>query len=209
MTRIARTALCLLGTLTVSLACATKVQVPPRVLLSELGTIGVVDFAGGDDAALASLATREFVQMLHAAQPGSRVLELGSESRVLAEVGHRELDFEAARAIGERFRVDAVLIGELSLSQAKPNIRFGQSFTSVRASADISGRLATRLMEADAGATIWSRNATATASVARVGLPEGGTPSFGVQDPEDTQAGLVRQLVANLRSDFYPTWRKQ
>jgi hypothetical protein len=194
----------------VAAGCATKVQVPPRVELSEWNTIGIVEFGGAADPELADLATAQFVQMLHAAQPGTRILELGPEKRLLSELGHDELDFEVVRAVGERFHVDAVFTGALEMSEVKPDVRIGRAFTSVRASANVNGRLATKLLETRSGAIVWSRNSRATANVARVGIPPGGgIPSFRVGDPNEAYAGLVPQLVDQLRYDFYPTWTKQ
>lgn len=190
--------------------CASKVLVPPRVDLAEWGTIGIVEFDSGSAPELANFATGQFVQMLHEAQPGARILELGSEQQLLAVIDRNELDFEAVRAMGERFRVDAIFTGSLELSSVKPRVRFDEALTSMRAAADVDGRLATRLLETRSGATVWSRSARAAANVARVGMPHrGGLPSFRVNDPDDVYAGLVPQLVARLRHDFYPTWQKQ
>jgi hypothetical protein len=190
--------------------CATKVQVPPRLELAAWSTIGIVGFGGDADAELAELATGRFLQMLHHAQPGVRILELGPEARLLSELGHSELDFEAIRALGARFGVDALFIGALELSQLKPDVRLSQGLTSVRAAANVNGRLATKLLETRSGASVWSRSAHASANVARIGASTGGgLPSFRVGDPRDAYAGLVPQLVDQLGHDFYPTWTKQ
>jgi hypothetical protein len=190
--------------------CATRVQVPPRVTLASWDTVGIVQFAGSSAPRLTDLATGEFVRMLHAAQPGARILELGPEARLLDEIGHRELDFEAVRALGDRFGVDAVFTGTLEMSELKPDVRLGQAFTSVRAAANVNGRLSTRLLETRSGAGAWSGSATASANVARVGAStDGGLPSFRVTDPRDAQAGLIPTLVDHLHHDFHPTWRKE
>lgn len=199
----------LLVVLFVATGCASqKTRVAPRVDLTEFRSVGIVGFGADDDDELAELATRQFLQMLQNAQPDARIVELGSERRVLSEVRRRELDFEAARALGERYGVEAVFAGGLELSRMKPRVEFGESFSSVNASAHVNGELGARLFETRSGATVWTRNATASADVASIGVPEGGTPTFGAQDPSEVQAGLVRQLVADLRHDFYPTWRR-
>ena len=65
-------ATCLLGALLATLGCATKVQVPPRVDLAAWHTIGLVEFSGDPELLLRTLATRDFMQRLQAAQPGAR-----------------------------------------------------------------------------------------------------------------------------------------
>ena len=201
---------CGLGALLVSLGCATApVEVQPRVDLAEWVTIGIVGFDGGSEAELSSLATREFVQMLQNAQPGVRILELGSEQRVLSELGHEELDLGAVRAIGERFEIDAVFAGDLEFGPVEPIVRLGKTFSSLRARADVTGQLATRLFETDSGATVWSRSSTATGSLARLAIRESAMPTFGARDPSDVHASLVSELVERLSSDFRPSWQKR
>ena len=192
------------------LGCAgTKVRVPPRVDLGGWPTIGIVDFATEGDPALGKLATAKFVEMLQDAQPGSRVVELGSEGRLLAEIEMERFDFEAVRALGDRYRVDAVIAGTLEVSKVKPKLKFGEAFTSLSASANLNGQLAARLLETRSGAIAWSRSARATENVARLGLHGAGLPTFRVGDPEDAATGLVSRLVSNLSGDFHPTWREQ
>jgi hypothetical protein len=194
----------------IALGCATRVQVPPRVELADWSTIGIVGFDSRAHPELAELVTGQFLQMLHGAQPGARLLELGPEGRLLAEVGHRRLDFEAVRALGERYGVDAVFTGVLDVSELKPDVRLGQALNSVRASANVNGTLATKLLETRSGAAVWSRSARASANVARIGASAGGgLPSFRVGDPSDAYAGLVPQLVDQLSGDFHPTWTRQ
>lgn len=200
---------CLMGLLLAVLGCASrsKVLVPPRVDLAQYGTIGIIDFSGRSDAVHGSLATRQFVAMVQDAQPGAPILELGTRNQVLAKVGREELDFEAVRAIGEAYRVDAVFSGEVGMSEIKPNVQFGRSLQSVNASANINGELDARLMETRAGATVWSRRATSSAEVAHLGVPgSGAIPRFGATDPGDVETGLVSQLISHLRYDFTPRW---
>jgi hypothetical protein len=201
---------CVISLALASLACAAgetpqQIEVPPRMSLSEWPTIGIVTFDGEIDQKLASEATRHFVEMLQAAQPGVRIVELGDAPAVLAEVGHEAMDFEAARAMGERYGVSAVFTGLLELEQARPRIKFGDAPTSVRARMDVSGELAARLIETDSGALVWSRSSSGLANVANLGL-WGGIPSFGAKAPEEARIGLVEHLVFELRHDFYSTW---
>lgn len=210
MPRSVRPAACLLLALGLALGCAAKpppVLVPPRIDLARFGRVGIVSFSGAEPA-LGRLATQEFVAMLHSAQPGVPILELGEAHQVLAEVGHTELDFEAARAIGERYGVDAVFGGALEVGEPKPSVHVGRSLTSLSARADVSGELAARLLETGSGATVWSRSSSATAGVASLGVREGALPSFGAADPAQVHSGLVRRLVAEIGPDFHPRWER-
>ncbi len=174
--------------------------------LAEWTSIGIVTFDGEIDQKLAGQATRRFIEMIQAAQPGVRIVELGKASAVLEELGRDALDFKAARAMGDRYGISAVFTGLLEMEQARPRIKFGEVPASLGARMDVTGELAARLIETQSGALVWSRSTSGLANVASVGF-RGGIPTFGAQTPEEARNGLVEHLVAELRYDFYPSWR--
>jgi len=75
------------------------VPVPPRVDLQSYGTLGIVEFASNSDPVVNARTTREFQSHIHAAQPGTRIVELGTPDSLLAAVGSRQLDAQALRRI--------------------------------------------------------------------------------------------------------------
>ena len=104
--------LVLAGTVLALTACAAKmvtVTVPPRMELSTYPSIGVIEFVSPQSGTIGADATREFIANIHSAQPGVRILELGSQAKILQDVGHAEMDFRAIRAIGQKYGVAAVL----------------------------------------------------------------------------------------------------
>ena len=123
--------LCAITLALAALACAAResrpqVEVPPRMDLAEWTSIGIVTFDGEIDQKLAGQATRRFIEMIQAAQPGVRIVELGKASAVLEELGRDALDFKAARAMGDRYGISAVFTGLLEMEQARPRIKFGE-----------------------------------------------------------------------------------
>ena len=151
-------ALAVLGCAVTDTGPPPEAPTPPRVYLGDWDTIGIVTFEGEVDPELAGQATRRFVEMVQAAQPGARIVELGSRGAVLAEVGRDALDFEATRALGRRYGVDALFTGALELASARPRVSLGESDASLRARMDVSGELAARLTETESGALVWSRS---------------------------------------------------
>jgi hypothetical protein len=191
-------------------ACASKqVQVPPRIELARHGTLGMVAFSSNGSRELSALATRQFMAVVQAAQPRVPILELGERSRVLAALGHQDLDPEAIRALGEKYGVDAVLVGELTTRSPKPRFSVNSLVESMRASADIEGVLSARLLQTRNGATIWTNAARGKQSVAHVNLVQGSPPRIGATDPNGAESRLVRSLVATLSADFRPSWRDE
>jgi nucleotide-binding universal stress UspA family protein len=192
-----------------ALACAhpqPKVLVPPRVNLSGFGTIGLIEFDSGPAHDAGALASREFLAAVQQAQPGVPVLELGDQGRVLSAVGHPALDPEAIRAIGEKYHVDAVVVGSFRTSGGMPSFSMSGFAESLSAGADLDGTLSARILETRAGATLWTRSAQGKEPLARVGLAQGSLPSFGATDGSGAEARLVHGLVGTLTDDFWSHW---
>src|SRR5690349_29299 len=60
-----------------------RVAVPPRVDLHAYPMIGLVTFSSNGKGDLDRASTQRFLAELQAAQPGTRVIELGTEEEVL------------------------------------------------------------------------------------------------------------------------------
>lgn len=187
--------------------CARQpdVWVPPRIDLQAYGTLGLIEFRS--PPGYGPLATRQFVATLHAAQAGVPVLELGPLPEVLRAVGHAALGPDAVRAIGERYRVDVVVLGDLEIEQPRPRFAI-ESFTQASARAEILGTLDTRFLDTRSGATIWSDQARGARSVAHFDVTAGQLPHFEAVDPEGEEAQLVAWLVGHVTGDFRGGWAR-
>lgn len=179
-----------------------KVTIPPRMDLRSYGTVGVIDFSTGADQELRQYVTQEFIQTLYAAQPGVRVLELGQESQVLKKVGQPRLDPVSIRAIGEVYRVDVLIYGEMTVSEPKTNVRLSSTWQAMQVGADVEGSLMTKIWETDSGATLWTKSSRRRESVANLKADTGGNIDFGANDPAETHGKLVPNLVYANTSDF-------
>jgi hypothetical protein len=204
-------ALCLLAL--AGLACAgPKVEVPPRVQLANYGTVGMVAFSPqGDHASaveMADVATERFLAAIQGAQPGVPIVELGDSLGVLAAVDGEELDLDTIMAIGDRYGVDVVLIGELRADQAKPTFSM-HSIESVRAGAKLEGVLSARLYQTKNGATLWTNAARGYQNIATVSLAKGRLPGVHGRDVQTVEQDLVRSLVGTLTRDFRPRWVRE
>jgi hypothetical protein len=172
--------------------------------LAAYGTVGIIEFTSNHGSAVEARATRQFQEQIHAAQPGARILELGSREAVLAAVGRGQLDVEAYKKIGQQYGVKAVFVGEVVYSEPKFDVRVptgAQGQAGVRATirADASGRL----VETATGAGVWSDSSWATREVARVSL----SPTYGVSGGTSTSSPheeMVTALVRYLAEDFRP-----
>lgn len=186
-----------------------KVLMPPKIDLHEFQKIGLVEFTSNAEGDLQALASQKFIQTLQSAQPGVPVLELGDQKHVLKSIERSVLDYDAIQAIGEMYNVDAVVIGNLEVTDVKPHVNMTQMLTSMAVQADVEAALTTRLMETESGATMWTRSARWQQTVAHAGVDSRGGFQFDASDPEGAYGKLVDKLVYHVTRDFRSYWVKQ
>jgi len=185
----------------------TRTLMPARIDLQSFRKIGLVEFSSNGKGQLQKFASQDFIGAVQSSQPGVPVLELGGQDQVLAAVGRDKVDSAAIQAIGEKFGVDAVIVGNLEVTDVKPRVDIKQMFSSVAVQANVEAALTTRLMDAGTGATVWTRSARSTESLANAGV----SPTdvhIGVSDAEATYGTLVQNLVQRVTQDFRPYWVK-
>ncbi len=208
--------LCRLGGLLLlaagALAACSKtvvVTVPPRVDLHAYRTIGVVQFGVECGPPLEREVTHRFLATIQSAQPGVRILELGSEQEVLHAVACPVMDLRAIQSIGKTFGVDAVLTGQMAVSELRPKVSLGPKLASLNARASVDGSLQAKLRETASGATVWTNGAHGTWDLASFGLDAQGMPTHaGLVDPNERHGQMVSELVRVATLDFRPTYER-
>jgi hypothetical protein len=193
-----------------SYGCAHRatVEVPPRVDLREFETIGILEFESASKGNLAKFATQRFIESLQEAQPGVRVLELGKASD-LEGLDHQDpVDYRAIKKIGDKYHVDAVVFGDLSVTDVRPHVDIMHAITTMSVSADVDAGLTARVLETGHGATVWTRSSNATRTVAEVGL-SGKMVRFDAEHPDQAYGELVNCLVNDITYDFRPSYVRQ
>lgn len=187
-----------------------RVWIPPRIDLQPYQGVGLISVSSVSRPDLAKLATQKLEQAIQAAQPGTPILELGPEQDVLQAVGHPKLDFAAVRAIGEHYRVGAVLVSSFEVGRVTPDVQISPSWHAFSAGANAQASLAAKLFETRAGASVWTRSVSSEAPVAHLAASRGaGLTGFGVTDPDEAYTTLLQRLVADATSDFWGHWESQ
>jgi hypothetical protein len=186
------------------------VEVPPRFDLRAYHTIGILDVeVSNQSVPLQSDATRKLIATLQNAQPGVRLLELGSEQRLLAKLGKSRLDAEAVKAICRESGVDALIASQMDISPVNPSLKFGDSLTSLSAKATISASMTSKLYELPSGASLWSDVVSGKWTVAGFNLTETALSNVRVEDPNEKYAKMASDLIYAVTKSFRPTYRKQ
>ena len=181
-----------------------KVLAPPRIDLKAYRTVGVIDFSITAESDLREFVTQHYIQTVQSAQPGVRLLELGTKAHVLKTVSQNELDLAAIKSIGRTYQVDALIFGHFNASQPKPNVHVSSTWQSMQAGATIEASLISKLWETDSGITLWSNSTSGKEKVASLTADTSGNIEFGASDPKATFGNLVPKLVYANTTDFRP-----
>jgi hypothetical protein len=185
------------------------VPVPPRVDLQSYGTLGIVEFTSNSVPTINGHATREFQAHIHAAQPGTRIVELGTREELMAAVGARQLDAAAWRRIGDKYGVNAIFIGNIAYSDPRTNVKVNDSNKlegGVRI--DVRGDISSRLVETRSGANVWSSSAWAQRPLGSVNMSAEQGISGGMR-AGNAREEMVPTLVRHLTQDFRPSSVRQ
>ena len=187
------------------------VPVPPRVELHGFGTLGLVDFSSNSNPGINAQTTREFQSHVHSAQPGTRIVELGSREALLASVGGRQLDALTLRKIGEKYGVDAIFVGSITYSEPKADVKVVSDVTRLEGGVrvEVRGDIASKLVETRTGASVWSSSAWARRSLGRVNVSADQGVSGSMRSNANPQEEMVPSLVYYLTEDFRPSSVRQ
>ena len=194
-------AVCLAAAL---MAGCARVYVDPVMDLKPREVVGIVEFKLTNQGQLGPLTTRRFMQAVTEDQPGIRIVELGTEAQVLAAVGQDRLGPEALKAIGEKYNLQTVFLGDVAVSDVKPRIEIGPNLAFASFKADVDASLSTRLVETGTGATVWSGSGTDRKTVGEVSV-FGSSFAFDARDPEAAYGALVSALVYKATTEFRKT----
>jgi hypothetical protein len=198
-------------TLLLLAGCASKtrrvrVELPPRVDLRAYPLVGLVNFSANASGDLDRLGTEKFLQAVQQAQPGTRVVELGSEEQVLASVGGHAWDPTTLRAIKEKHNVDVIVLGRIDVERAKADFELSTVIKRLSVRQDVNASLTTKMLETGSGATMWSDAGQLTAEVAHASFNSRGQGHFGASDPEAAYGAMLDGLVCQVTEDFQPRY---
>lgn len=186
----------------------TTVEYPPVVELWSIETVGILKFEVPEgDPEIGEDATHRFIATVQRAQPGIRVLELGTKPEVLAKIGARALDPAALQAIGKMSGVDAVLSGSVEVKSPRTGVNMA-GLTTIRTTVKVDASMKAVLHETGKGAMLWTNGASGTWNLGGVTASERGVGG-GMADPVRKHAEIMAELVRVTTEDFRPTFARR
>lgn len=186
-----------------------KVMVPPRIDLTDFEVLGIMEFISNKKGKLSSLATRRFMDMAREDQGIVRIVDLGSQKDMLRAVGHSNLTQEAYRAIGDEKNIATIIVGQLNVSDVRPDITLTPGLGVMNFAADVDASLSVQMVEAASGATLWSSSSSATERVGAVTIFGIKDFAFDADDPDKAYGKLIDELVWRVTHDFRVRWVRE
>jgi hypothetical protein len=180
-------------------------MVPPVVDLKTYQAVGIIKFNCSEGGNLDAFVTQKFIQAITEDQKLVEIIELGKEADALAAVSKTTLDIDAYKAIGQKYNLKSIIVGDIQISDVQPEISIAPgSFIGARGV--ITATLVARMVETTNGATIWTGSAREKREVGSISLV-GGHFMFDAQDPEQAYGPMTEALVKNTTKDFKNTWQ--
>ena len=197
----ALTIVCLLIT-SILFGCGSKVIMPPVVDLTKYNNVGLINFKSDAKGKLGEYVTQKFLQEVSRSQNGVRIIELGDEDRVLRSIDREEIGPKAIQIIGEKYDVDAIIMGNLRVSDIKPKVDITTIVKNLSVKADVNASLSVKLIETDSGATVWTNIAEDQKTVAQVSVFSNKDIFFDAKDPDEAYGDLAESLIKQVTEDL-------
>lgn len=181
--------------------CMMTARIPPKVDLKPYNQIGVISFnlenARGN---IGDLVASKFIEAISKSQRKVHLIKLGSSKQVQKRIGKSELD---VKAVGEKYEVDAVFIGTVSLSDVEAYIEESGLSANLKVMADANLTITAQLISTATDEIIWTNSVTEKKRLTQIRM-SGGTPKFAANDPNRAYGLMIEELVYKLTADFHP-----
>ncbi len=213
-----RIGLCLgVGILLLFLRCGPKVRIPPEIDLMKYESIGFIGFSCDAEGNMDEYITEKFLQKISGYQKEARIIELGSQEEALKAIQADRVDQKAIQAIGQKHNVDAILTGNVDVSEVATITEHYPDYVQMSGSAQIGRRrvkaavkvtIRVALCETDQGVTVWADSVRGEEIVKQISLVEGDKVVFDAIDPGDAYRDLVRPLIRQISTDFEVKYKR-
>ena len=176
-------------------------RIPPKVDLKPYNQIGVISFDLKDARGnIGDLVASKLIKIIKKSQRKTHLIKLGSSKQVQKRIGKSELD---VKAVGERYEVDAVFVGTVSLSDVEAHIEESGLFANLKVLANANFTITAKLISTATGEVLWKNSITEKKKLTQIRVGRG-TPEFAANDPNRAYGLMIEELVYKLTVDFRP-----
>ena len=202
--------------------CGTKqIEYHPDLDLTPYERVGVVSFSLKNvKGSIGRLAKQYFIEKISKTQGEIEILALGDLDTVLEAGNQQALDAATIKAIGEHFKVPAMLVGTISASNFMEIAKIDDGNGGGHI-AELKIVFTAKLFSTETGEKLWQRSSSrdkkfGMGGLASIGI-EDGMPYFVKRNAERFYGEFIRDLVGGVTSkaiivggvtsDFRPTFR--
>ena len=193
--------------LSLSGCISPRVQVPPKIDLKQYERVGIISLSTNAEGNLDEFATQKFLEAITKDQKMG-IIELGDQDSILRSVQRDKMDPDTVQAIGQKYNVRAVILGNLRVSNVEPKLKVSPFVKSFGVKAEVAAFMIAKLFETGYGATVWTGSAQDTKTVAGITMFPGGRAFFNATDPEEAYGDLVESLIKKVTADFRVTYKR-
>jgi len=186
-------------------------RTPPKVDLKPYNQIGVISFslenARGD---IGNLVASKLIEVISKSHRRANFIKLGNLEEVQKRIGKSPLPpFNKGgnelniKAVGDKYGVDAVFIGTVSLSDVKAHIEESGLSANLKVLADAKLTITAQLISTATGEVLWTNSITEKEKLTQIRM-SGEIPTFAADDPNRAYGLMIEDLVYKLTADFRP-----
>ena len=194
--------------LSVSGCISPRVEIPPKIDLREYERVGIISLTSNAEGNLDEFVAQKFLEAITEDQKVG-IIELGEEDSVLLSVRRRSMNPDTVRAIGEKYSVGAVILGNLEISDVRPTLQLSSLIKHIGVKAEVEAFMTAKLLETERGATVWTGSDRDTETVAGITIFPGSRVFFDARDAEEAYGDLVESLIKRVTADFRVTYERR
>lgn len=177
------------------------VTYPPRIDLSRHELIGVIQFSSPDERELASVVTARFMESARSDQGVVRMVPLRAEGR--------RPDAARLRQLASEHGLRTIVVGDLRVSEVRPNVSLSSSLSSASVSGTIEATLTVEMIEPATGASLWSASGSTRETLGSLRVHGVKHVEVDAAAPDTAYTAMVDALVSQVTRDLRGSWERR
>lgn len=180
---------------------------PPKTDLSGFSRIGIVEFSVKNArGVLDEMATERLAQHLKEYYKNADIILLENPLDTFGE--EPEGLSEAVRKIASEIKLDAVFLGEIRISDFRPDTKSTRLMTRSRIGVKFRMTAELKLFKGGTGKQIWRDSYSREGYASYDHFAKNINPDFYVSDKDESYVRFVRDLIYHLTADLRPSNEK-
>jgi len=185
--------------------CSARMTSPPKTDLSQLKKIGIVTFSVKNaKGVLDDMATDFLRRQLREYYRNSELIILPDLLKIFSDAVERGNINETVKKISSEHGLDALFIGEISVSDFIPDMKVQSLMQRSRIRMKFRMNAVLKLYSGNSGSDIWNGSSSNVGYASYDHFARNINPVFYVSDNDESYVRFVRKLIYFLTEDLRP-----